>query len=915
MTGMRLPLITLTNERDQESLPPTLSPPSSAASRDEYNARWQEYASLDESIARAASNPDHSTWNTAANNSPALATAIMSDSAHFSPSRLRKTRTTHGSPASTAAPAVAAVEREVREHDMHAQHAIDPLSSHIIKRTSTSPLAIAQPPRRSSSESTPSMRTNDARSTRSRSGSRQRSDVPVQARDDLKKGVKAVAFLSRLMGSKKREPTEQAVDSVSVASDAQIEGNEAEVYVQSTDALGTSPRSTQLPNYIKVRSRYKERREFEHLFLAQELQCSKRRKLIRTDSSRRLRRKSSGTADADTVWAMQFSRDGMHLAAGGADTTVRVWKVLSSVEDRKAHEKQEWSSPDGDEHLSAPVFQSQPVREFEGHEAPVLDLSWSKNNFLISSSMDKTVRLWHLSRPGCLCTFKHNDFVTSITFHPKDDRFFLAGSLDSKLRLWNISEKNVAYSISVPDMITAVAFMPDGKQAVAGTLNGSCYWYETEGFKYKTQLQIRPDKGQGITGPKVTAIQAAHGRGGDKVLITSNDSRIRLYNVRDKGCEMVFKGNVNDSSQIRGSLSDDGRYVVCGSEDRKAYIWSVTPTESSKLDKKPVEYFDAHDSVTTSVCIAPAKTRRLLAQSEDPIYDLSAALNYALGRVESHNSSRPATEATAAPDGESPGLHRSNSMLAPPLYKDGNIIVTADYAGKIKVFRQDCASHRRQHDESDRASLFRRGERSSMASSLNTRSSQRSLREAKNLAMSQVASSDRIMSWRQGIAMTPTLPQGSPKIQPHSREASPITDTNRASHEDNVTSGGSPLTNPTSTSSAGAPAVAVADSADAAKDVFEEEHKNGGDMLFLDGNRSYMYWDKDSTINRFAHAREMFQASTNGDDNDSKLKPESNTLQHTISHVSKLSDEQAQHDAGSDEDDFDDAVEHHAGIR
>lgn len=29
-----------------------------------------------------------------------------------------------------------------------------------------------------------------------------------------------------------------------------------------------------------------------------------------------------------------------------------------------------------------------------------------QNNFLLSSSMDKTVRLWHVSRDECLCAFQ-----------------------------------------------------------------------------------------------------------------------------------------------------------------------------------------------------------------------------------------------------------------------------------------------------------------------------------------------------------------------------------------------------------------------------------------------------------------------------------------------------------------------------
>jgi len=89
-----------------------------------------------------------------------------------------------------------------------------------------------------------------------------------------------------------------------------------------------------------------------------------------------------------------------------------VWAVLSTPEEREAHEYEEdvSSSTSGAERLSAPVFKSKPIREFQGHTSDVLDLSWSKNNFLLSSSMDKTVRLWHISRQECLCTFKHKDF-------------------------------------------------------------------------------------------------------------------------------------------------------------------------------------------------------------------------------------------------------------------------------------------------------------------------------------------------------------------------------------------------------------------------------------------------------------------------------------------------------------------------
>src|SRR6266508_1218062 len=76
--------------------------------------------------------------------------------------------------------------------------------------------------------------------------------------------------------------------------------------------------------------------------------------------------------------------------------------------------------------------------------------------YLLSSSMDKTVKLWHITSPSCLKTFSHTDYgkiypplalftvshsasgtlnfplltcitVTCIQFNPVDDRYFISG--------------------------------------------------------------------------------------------------------------------------------------------------------------------------------------------------------------------------------------------------------------------------------------------------------------------------------------------------------------------------------------------------------------------------------------------------------------------------------------------------------
>lgn len=559
---------------------------------------------------------------------------------------------------------------------------------------------------------------------------------------------------------------------------------EAQLFSHTVDNLGFSPKHPPPPAYIKMRSKYKKEKEFDRVFLAQELRTKteKKRLSVGTTSSTT----PSGSAGVQNpIWATEFSKDGRYLAAGGQDKVVRVWAVLATPEDRRAHETEE-HVPNASGHstrLSAPVFHQKPFREYQGHTSTILDLSWSKNNFLLSSSMDKTVRLWHISRNETLCTFKHSDFVPSIQFHPRDDRFFLAGSLDTKLRLWSIPDKSVAFTASLPDMITSVAFTPDGKTCIAGTLGGLCMFYDTEGLKLQSQIHVKSTRGQNAKGSKITGIQAVYwppgsSTGDVKLLITSNDSRVRVYGLREKNLEMKFRGHENNCSQIRATFADDTEHIICGSEDRKAYIWSTNGYEGEKRNQRPMEMFEAHRSITTCATIAPLKTRQLLSASEDPIFDLCNPPPVTLvSREDSMTGSKPPTEAGSVQPtpteanfrrvAESPAyiarsavstlssLRSHNCKHDADIFQhtDGYVIVTADYTGAIKVYRQDCAFHKRLRasDNWDAASLLSRrtgSMRLGRPSSIVSLQTGRARRDS----TSTQPPNERIMSWRQDLA-------------------------------------------------------------------------------------------------------------------------------------------------------------------
>lgn len=191
---------------------------------------------------------------------------------------------------------------------------------------------------------------------------------------------KGVSFLSRFIGSKKKDSSSEHNDDESEQGDKRTEGMDADVFSQ---PIGFIPRFPAPPRYIKVRSHGKKEKDFDRVFLAQELRGRTGVEIAQSGG-----RSSRTTAlnprqpvkDNHAIWALEFSKDGKHLAAGGQDSIVRIWAVISTAEERRAHESEEDATGrDGEGmRLNAPVFKTRTVQEYEGHTASVLDLSWSK---------------------------------------------------------------------------------------------------------------------------------------------------------------------------------------------------------------------------------------------------------------------------------------------------------------------------------------------------------------------------------------------------------------------------------------------------------------------------------------------------------------------------------------------------------
>ena len=318
------------------------------------------------------------------------------------------------------------------------------------------------------------------------------------------------------------------------------------------------------------------------------------------------------------IWAVAVSHDGQFVATGGQDSCVRVWVVTGSMahkqmlaQQQKQQQQQQQQQaaaasptsstphhshtpshshptsqpptpshshstafPHPDDHPPRTVLHPVPYRVYSGHRADVTSLDFSKDeNFLLSASIDKTVRLWHASSSRCIRIFPHPEIVTSVCFHPIQHRYFISGSFDNRIRLWNILEHRVVEWAQTAHFVTAVTFSPNGSMVVAGLHHGQCIFYQTNGLKYYTQIDCRNRSGKFKKGKKITGLN--YNSDGKLLLISTNDSRVRCYRLVDFSLVCKMKGVENEQLQIKASWSEDGQYVIMGSDKEYVAVWRM----------------------------------------------------------------------------------------------------------------------------------------------------------------------------------------------------------------------------------------------------------------------------------------------------------------------------------------------------
>lgn len=362
---------------------------------------------------------------------------------------------------------------------------------------------------------------------------------------------------------------------------------------------------------VKVRQSKKRSKELSAVYKAQDIQ-----------------------AHDGSIVTMKFSPDGQYLASAGEDGVIRVWQV---VEDERCNDidipemdpsclyfsvnhrselkplsiyKEKVGNMKKTSDSAVVIFPhkvfrilEKPLHEFCGHSDVVLDLSWSNKNYLLSSSMDKTVRLWQVGGDHCLRVFSHSNYVTCVQFNPVDENYFISGSIDGKVRIWEISTCHVVDWTDIRDMVTSVCYRPDGQGGIVGSMAGTCRFYHMSDNILQLDAQICLSSKKKSVCRRITGLQFFP-QDSSKVMVTCADSQVRIL----QGLNVIgkYKGQHSAGNQAFASLTSDGKHIISACEDSNVYMWNCAAQENRSLSKamsiKSCERFSTNASIAVPWC-------------------------------------------------------------------------------------------------------------------------------------------------------------------------------------------------------------------------------------------------------------------------------------------------------------------------
>lgn len=156
----------------------------------------------------------------------------------------------------------------------------------------------------------------------------------------------------------------------------------------------------------------------------------------------------------------------------------------------------------------------------------------------------------------------HQSFVWSVVFHPDGERL-ISSSDDRTVKIWHRQTGQCLQTLTAPNSgsICSVAVSPDGGFLAAGSQSGAVYLWEL-GDRYSVKR---------LEGHQIWTWSVAFSPDSQLLASGSDDGTVRVWQVRTGECLRVYEGAIRSPGV---AFSPDGK-LLAGASDQSINIWEV----------------------------------------------------------------------------------------------------------------------------------------------------------------------------------------------------------------------------------------------------------------------------------------------------------------------------------------------------
>ncbi len=269
--------------------------------------------------------------------------------------------------------------------------------------------------------------------------------------------------------------------------------------------------------------------------------------------------RSVAQAHASRITSLAVSADGVHVASGCYDRSIKLWDSKTAKE----------------------------IVTLPGHRAPVTALALSPDGKLLASgagdpnpflgrdnapetdNVRTELKLWDLETHKPLADLKgHGSPISGVVFS-HDGRTLISTSLDGTIKLWNVNEtKAIRTTQGRQPEVKSLALSPDGKTlALACHMHKTVRLWDLDSWKEKAMLTGHTDR--------VNAV--AFSPAGDLLASASDDETVIIWDLATVKPKTTLKGHTNYVNAV--VFTPDGRSLVSGGIDSVLRLWDVAKGE------------------------------------------------------------------------------------------------------------------------------------------------------------------------------------------------------------------------------------------------------------------------------------------------------------------------------------------------